>query len=122
MHPRRRLMSNKVYNGMKQASQIWIPLVAALYFGLGNIWGFPKVEEVIGSITVIDVALGTAVAALAHQYKKLGKGYGGELNVIETEETGIVAMQLDVSQSEEDIADREEVLFKVNRGVSPEVR
>ena len=115
-------MTNKVYNGMKQASQIWIPLVAALYFGLGNIWGFPKVEEVIGSITVIDVALGTAVAALAHQYKKLGKGYGGELNVIETEETGIVAMQLDVSQSEEDIADREEVLFKVNRGVSPEVR
>lgn len=113
-------MSNKMYNAMKQTSQIWLPLMAALYFGLGNIWGFPKVEEVIGSITVIDTALGTVVTALAHQYKKLGVGYGGELNVVETDETGIVAMQLDVSNDPEVLAKQDEVTFKVNRGVNPE--
>lgn len=106
-------MSNKVYNGLKQTSQVWLPLLAALYFGLGNIWGFPKVEEVIGSITVIDTALGTVVVALARSYKKSGAAYGGDLNIIDGEESTV--MQLDVSKDPEVLMKKDEVTFKVNR-------
>lgn len=106
-------MSDKVYNGLKQTSQIWLPALAALYFGLGNLWGFPKIEEVIGSITVVDTVLGTIVVGLARSYKNSGKAYGGDLNILEGEDS--VQIELDVSKDPEVLATQDQVMFKVNR-------
>lgn len=108
-------MSDKVYNAMKQTSQIWLPALAALYFGLGQWWGFPKIEEVIGSITVVDTVLGTIVVGLARSYKKSGKAYGGDLNITEREDD--VTIELDVSKDPEVLATQDQVMFKVNREV-----
>lgn len=110
-------MNDHVYNGMRQVSQVWLPLVGALYFGLGQFWGFPKIEEVIGSITVLDTALGTAVLALRRQYNKSDAGYGGDLNIREGEDS--VQLELDVSKNPEALAKKDEVTFKVNREQVP---
>ena len=52
------LLSNKVYNWLKFVAQILLPGVGALYFALAQIWGLLAAEEVVGTITAVDVFLG----------------------------------------------------------------
>ena len=62
-------MDNKVYDKLKWVALVLLPVLAALYFGLGNIWSFPAVEEVIGSITVIDGALGLLLSKSSKNFQ-----------------------------------------------------
>ena len=64
------MMSNKAYDILKWVAQIVLPAVAAAYFGLSQIWGFPYGEEVVGTITVIDVLLGAILGISTSQYNK----------------------------------------------------
>lgn len=52
------MMPNKLYDVLKWIALIFLPALAALYFGLAGIWNFPYGEEVVGTITVIDTFLG----------------------------------------------------------------
>lgn len=74
-------MSNKTYDVLKWIAQILLPTLGTLYFGLSGYWDFPKVEEVVGSITAIDLALGALLGISASQYTKSGRRYDGIANV-----------------------------------------
>lgn len=63
-------MSNKVYNILKWAAQLFLPALATLYFALAQIWGFPFGEEVVGTITAIDTFLGVILGISTASYKK----------------------------------------------------
>ena len=63
-------MSNKVYDILKYIAQIVLPTIATLYFGLAQIWGLPYAEQIVGSISLIDAALGTILGISTAQYKK----------------------------------------------------
>lgn len=52
------LLNNKEYNLLKWIAQILLPALGTLYFAMSAIWHLPKVEEVVGSITVVDTFLG----------------------------------------------------------------
>lgn len=64
------LLSNKVYDVLKWIAQVVIPALGALYFGLAQIWGFPYGEEIVGTLTVIDVFLGALLGISTAQYRK----------------------------------------------------
>lgn len=64
------LLSNKVYDVLKWIAQVVIPALGALYFGLAQIWGFPYGEEIVGTLTVIDVFLGALLGISTVQYRK----------------------------------------------------
>ena len=63
-------MSNKVYDVLKWIALIVLPAIGALYFALAGIWGFPYGEEIVGTITAIDVFLGAILGISNVQYKK----------------------------------------------------
>lgn len=63
-------MSNKVYDVLKWIALIVLPAIGALYFALAGIWGFPYGEEIVGTITAIDVFLGAVLGISNVQYKK----------------------------------------------------
>ena len=63
-------MSNKTYNILKWIAQILIPAIATLYFGLSKLWGFPCGEEVVGTLSLIDVFLGSLLGISAIQYNR----------------------------------------------------
>ena len=65
------LLSNKVYDVLKWVAQVVLPALGALYFGLAQIWGFPYGEEIVGTLTVIDVFLGALLGISTAQYNKL---------------------------------------------------
>lgn len=62
--------SNKVYDILKWIAQILLPAIATLYFALAQIWGFPYGEEIVGTISAIDVFLGVCLGISTAQYNK----------------------------------------------------
>ena len=62
------ILSNKAYDILKWVAQIALPAVGTLYFSLAQIWGFPYGEEIVGTITAVDLFLGTLLGISSKNY------------------------------------------------------
>lgn len=63
-------MSNKTYDVLKWIASVVLPALGTMYFTLAGIWGLPYGEQVVGTITAVDTALGVALGISSAQYKK----------------------------------------------------
>ena len=63
-------LSNKNYDLLKWIAQILLPGVAALYVAVAGIWGFPYAKEVAGTISAVDLFLGTLLGISSVNYYK----------------------------------------------------
>lgn len=63
-------MSNKVYDILKFVAQIVLPALGTLYFALSSIWGLPYGEQIVGTITAIDVFLGAILGISTISYNR----------------------------------------------------
>lgn len=61
-------MNNKVYDILKYIAQIVLPALGTLYFSLSAIWGLPYGEEIVGTITAIDLFLGALLGISSAKY------------------------------------------------------
>ena len=52
-------MTNKTYDRLKFVAQVVLPALATLYTALAAAWGFGHVEGVVGTITAVDLFLGS---------------------------------------------------------------
>ena len=66
------MMNNKVYDMLKWIAQIVLPALGTLSFTLSGSWGWPYGEEIVGTITAVDAALGVLLGISTVQYKKNG--------------------------------------------------
>ena len=58
------------YDALKWAFSVVLPAIAALYFGLAQIWDFPYAEQISGTIAAV-VAFGDALLGISSiQYGK----------------------------------------------------
>ena len=62
-------MRNKTYDSLKFFAQIVLPGIATLYFTISQIWGLPFGEEIVGTITAIDLFLGSLLGISSLKYK-----------------------------------------------------
>lgn len=62
------LLNNKVYDILKWIAQIALPALGTLYFALATIWGLPYGEQIVGTITAIDVFLGILLGISSKSY------------------------------------------------------
>ncbi len=69
-------MNNRLYDTLKYIAQIVLPALATLYFGLSKIWGLPYGEEIVGTISAIDVFLGALLGLSSMNYNKSVEGGG----------------------------------------------
>ena len=69
------MFSNKVYDVLKWVAQILLPALGTLYFALSSIWGFPYGEQIVGTITAVDVFLGVilGISSVKYNSNKLGE-------------------------------------------------
>jgi hypothetical protein len=113
----RSYLSPDLYDRLKQTALIWLPAISALYFGLGQIWGFPKIEEVVGSIAVVDTVLGGLVAKASSNHRKATEGPAfGDILVGTTEEGGRVAqLQLNADDPMSVLEKHDKVTLTVKR-------
>lgn len=107
------LLSNSVYEKLKKSSLYILPAFAALYFGLAQIWGLPKAEEVVGSVACLETFLGAVLGISNKQYQNSDAKFDGQISIEpgEEEDTSNVRVQLDPTA----LADKDEVLVKVKK-------
>jgi hypothetical protein len=108
-------LSNRAYDVLKFIAQILLPALGALYFGLAQIWGLPKAEEVVGTITVVDTFLGVLLGLSSKQYNNSDVRYDGAFDVEEVAPNRhIYTLELD-PETEENLHDMDHVIFKIKR-------
>ena len=103
--------SNGTYDALKWAAQIGLPTLGALYFTLAQIWHLPSAEEVVGSITAIDAALGVLLGISTAAYNKNEARFDGNLNVIDTGDGKTFSLEL--NGDPEKLAEKTQIVFKV---------
>lgn len=67
-----------MYDILVYIAQIVLPALGTLYFALCGIWGFPYGEEIIGTITAVDIFLGTILKISQSKYYKELENEKGE--------------------------------------------
>ena len=75
------MFKNKTYDKLKTLALVGLPALAALYFGLSQIWGLPNAEKVVGTLTVLDTFLGLVLKSSNSSYRARGAGTDGQLIV-----------------------------------------
>lgn len=101
-------LTNKQYDILKWIAQILLPALATLYAALAGIWGLPYGEPVVGTISAIDVFLGSLL-----QLSSVSYGGDGTL-VVRTDDSG-EAYKMVFSTELSELMDKDRVIFKVQK-------
>lgn len=106
------LLNDKVYNALKFLAQVVLPALATLYAAVATIWGLPKAQEVVLTITAVDTFLGLVLGISSVSYKASDTRFDGALKLEEHPDGGtqIRLQQLD----EQALLNKGEVTLKVN--------
>lgn len=113
--PTKGFLPGKSYDKLKQIALVILPALSTLYFTLGNIWGFPHVEQVIGTIAALDVFLGVLLGLASASYRASDARFAGDIVVQQTPEGGkVFDLQLNGDHDDLWLLDRnKELTFKV---------
>lgn len=112
LQPRSKLIfSNGIYDLMKKLVQIIFPATASLYFGLGQTWGLPAIEQVVGTLALVATFLGVSLGISTKSYNSSDERYAGQIVLMESE--GKKLYSLELNGDPEDLDQMKEVTFKV---------
>lgn len=64
------IFSNKTYDVVKWIAQYLLPALATLYAALAGLWGLPYGEQIVGTISAVDVFLGVLLGISSSNYQK----------------------------------------------------
>lgn len=111
------LLSSSVYDKLKASSLYILPALAAAYFGIAQIWGLPKAEEVVGTVAVIETLLGAMLKVSNVQYENSGAKYDGTVGIFPggVTEEGVQTSNLNFSIDPNGVATKNEIVLKINR-------
>lgn len=108
------LITGKTYDALKYLAQVVLPALATLYFALAGIWGLPSAEQVVGTIVALDTFLGVVLQLSSAAYAKSDARFDGAINVHDTPDKKTFELALDGDPN--DLDQKDEVVFKVNKG------
>jgi hypothetical protein len=108
------VMTHDTYEVTKKLVQVVLPALATLYFALSKIWGLPKAEEVMGTITAIAAFLGVCLGISANRYNASDAPHDGKLVVVK-DPGGVQQFQLQLDGDPEDLAEKDAISFKVKK-------
>lgn len=63
-------LKNRTYEVLKYVAQIVLPALGTLYAALAYIWHLPYGEEIVGTISAVDLFLGTLLKISTDNYNK----------------------------------------------------
>lgn len=114
------IKNNKVYDTLKYISQIVLPALGALYYGLGDIWSFPKVTQVVGTISIIATFLGVILGLSSRAYRNSSERFDGAIDTVKDGDKTVYSMNVD-GDPEKLLEKKDELTFRVNKGEPVEI-
>ena len=109
------LFSNRMYDRGTWLVKVFLPALSALYFGLGNIWGLPAVENVVGSLAVIATFFGVLLGLSDKKYKAKGLDHQGRMVVMPNDDHTGMTYSLELNEDPEKLKDMNRVVFNVGK-------
>jgi len=106
------MFTDAMYSFGKKFVQVYLPAISSLYFGLGNIWGFPAIEQVVGSCAVVATFIGVCLGISSKNFDASEAGFGGEIKV-GTSEKGKKVYSLELKGDPAEIEQYGAITFKV---------
>lgn len=64
-------LTSRTYDVLKFVSLVLLPAAASAYFALAQVWPLPYVQQIVGTITIIDTFLGLLLKGSSSKYKEL---------------------------------------------------
>lgn len=86
------VLSNKAYDFLKNVVLVVLPALATFYTGMGQLWHFPEVPEVVGTIGLVTTLLGIFLKVTTRQYNKSESSTDGDLLVHEVDGEKFLAL------------------------------
>lgn len=96
-------LSNNTYNNFKFVVQIVLPAAGVLYASLSEFWGFPKVQEVVGTISALALFLGVILRISSASFAKAprqGTPDGSFIITQDLEGNKAIRLELDTDPAE----------------------
>jgi len=113
-------MDSRLYDALKYVALVVLPGLATLYFGLGQLWNFPAIEQVVGSVTVVDTFLGLILNKSSNNYVNsprnlVGAKPMGKLVVKQDVDGTANGMRFEAYEDPFILPDQQQVVFDVRR-------
>lgn len=106
-------LNNKQYDVVKFLTVTLLPALGTLYFALGQTWGLPHPQEVMGTLLAIQAFIGVIMHISTNQYESSGAKYSGDLNITQQPD-GEKKATFAFNQHPAELSDKKEVVLKVN--------
>lgn len=107
------LLTNRLYDILKFTAQILLPGAGTLYFSLAGLWNLPNATEVVGTVVAVDTFLGLLLGLSTANYNNSDAKYDGVIRVEEGTAGPRLGMQLTHLEDPLEVANQNEVVFKV---------
>lgn len=109
-------LSNNTYNNFKFVVQIFLPASGVLYASLSEFWGFPKVQEVVGTISALALFLGIILRISSASYAAAAPtGTPVGSFIVKEDVEGKKTVTLSLEEDPADFIGRENITFKVEK-------
>lgn len=112
MDEQKHFLSGQYYELLRNIVTLVLPAASTLYFTLGQIWNFPNIEQVIGTIAALNIFLGVLLGISRNSYNNSGARYDGQMEIIQKDEN-TQTYSLNLNGDPADLAGKKEVIFKV---------
>ena len=63
-------MSNKLYDALRFIADLLLPALGTLYAALGEIWGFPYKEQIVGTVLAVVAFMDAVLKVAKNKYDK----------------------------------------------------
>lgn len=106
-------LNNKQYDAVKFLTVTLLPALGTLYFALGQTWGLPHPQEVMGTLLAIQAFIGVVMHISTNQYESSGAKYSGEINIAK-QPNGEKKASVVFNQHPAELDDKADAIFKVH--------
>lgn len=104
------MFDSKTYDTLKWIAQFLLPALGTLYFTISSIWGLPYGEQILGTITAIDLFLGAILGISSSKYE------GDGTMIVDTSNPDRDIYRMELSNPVETLSEKDSVVFKVVHG------
>lgn len=104
------MFDSKTYDTLKWIAQFLLPALGTLYFTISSIWGLPYGEQILGTITAVDLFLGAVLGLSSSKYE------GDGTMIVDTSNPDRDIYRMELSNPVETLSEKDSVVFKVVHG------
>jgi len=109
-------LGDKTYNKAKFVVQIILPALGVFYATMSELWQFPKVQEVVGTVNAIALFLGIILGISTASYRKTVGATNPVGTFVVTEDVnGKKSVKLDLEEDPEQFIGKGSIVFNVSK-------